>query len=951
MSDSYVLKQQHSVVILLFCLFFCLLPRIAVASNLSSVDNLPVLQPVLQLTEGLNQPTAIDIDSNGQLYVLNGVNGQVVVYSAAGSPLFRFARAGTAAGELNMPMALRVSGNDVIVADSGNHRFSVFDQQGNFLRVIHPALPAAEGQDTAAQAPVPVALHIANGILTWSDRRHHRLCQQWLDTGKLIGCQSEYGEQPGQFRYPFQIAQDPDGYLNVVDILNGRIQVYHRTAGYKYQLSRFGTAPGELYRPNAVAFDAHGLLYVSDAYFGSISVFSQGRFMGKLNTGINLKTPTDMRWFGDLFYVVDSQSSAIHVFKRSLRQVATLAKITPQTDVVASAPAISQKNCISCHLSWDKPRSVLPGGLDGVDSVDDADGVDGVSPVATPNMCYSCHHGAVIDSRVAIGQRQQHSTVHQSAYEAPDLTDRKDRIPEMFPLTESGELYCGSCHTPHNKQSKNEVSEYKTLHTGHKNAWLRENNNSNQLCEQCHKSKANTQPSTSNSVEKAPSQVNHPLSIRLAEGSMSGYETTDIKSLENGLPATLIEHGAMLGNNSELVCQSCHQIHGGFETSLLTAASGNSELCVSCHEQQSSKDLDDARHKGIHPANFTLEDPLKFLGAEIKQVTCQTCHQVHDGRPDTPLLPSVIKTTEALCESCHDRQHAATPEAARHKGVHPVGIELDDTVTIAGINVESIGCLSCHSVHNGQPDTPALLETARDGQLCANCHKQQGMVVNSDHDLRFSAPSSQNHLQQTPEASGVCGSCHSLHQAGKESRFLSVVREVSGDKDNASLTTDRYCLNCHQNRGIAEVKSISRYQHPYKDLILRSDAKVMPLVNDLEDVDAVERDDEVQNRFEFGKIACTTCHDVHQWQPNQKTPLQPIAAVSEPTGPSELTAQSPQFADDKSRSREGNSHNSFLRHKGVGNTFCVDCHGIDALVKYRLYHDKKVERPDIDYIK
>jgi len=69
---------------------------------------------------------------------------------------------------------------------------------------------------------------------------------------------------------------------------------------------------------------------------------------------------------------------------------------------------------------------------------------------------------------------------------------------------------------------------------------------------------------------------------------------------------------------------------------------------------------------------------------------------------------------------------------------------------------------------------------------------------------------------------------------------------------------------------------------------------------------------------EFGMIACTTCHNPHAWQPEGKEKNQ----------------------DNKNVNIEGNSKNSFLRQADVAGTFCVSCHGIEARLKYKYYHDK-----------
>jgi hypothetical protein len=49
---------------------------------------------------------------------------------------------------------------------------------------------------------------------------------------------------------------------------------------------------------------------------------------------------------------------------------------------------------------------------------------------------------------------------------------------------------------------------------------------------------------------------------------------------------------------------------------------------------------------------------------------------------------------------------------------------------------------------------------------------------------------------------------------------------------------------------------------------------------------------------------------------------------------------------------EGSTLNSFLRTEGVKNTFCIECHGINALPKFKYFHDKNTVRQiGVDYLK
>ncbi|MCW8831344.1 MAG: hypothetical protein OQK32_07495, partial [Gammaproteobacteria bacterium] len=501
----------------------------------------------------------------------------------------------------------------------------------------------------------------------------------------------------------------------------------------------------------------------------------------------------------------------------------------------------SQKNCISCHLEWSPEYKA------GKVSHDD------VPPVASERMCYSCHHGAVLDSRRAIGRGEQHPDIHHQREKDKKHKNKKskDEIPEAFPLLSSNkkaekekQLSCGSCHTPHSA----DIDESDTLYAAHANPWLRVLNKDGDLCQQCHESKL---ASTQN--KKFPLKgVNHPGGIYLKRppaDETEGYAVD--KNLHKGLPNDLLEQGLSLGGDKQMICQSCHQIHGAANEVLTPLEIDEAQLCAACHERQHAKDEKEARGKGVHPVNIELEKFIKFGEKKIKKITCLTCHSLHDGKEGTALL------------------------------------KFDN----------------------------------RDGKLCSFCHKEYDEVVNTDHDLRITAKDHENHFEQKPEQIGVCGSCHTLHQGEEQFDFLYAgerrqYREKGKEKP---LERDRICMNCHQEKGVAEKKVVEFFSHPVDDLVLRSDARVMPLVNAKNEI------------AEFGAIACVTCHDPHRWQPEHESNKK-----------EEVTEQS------ELKNQEGNVLNSFLRRRGAKGTFCVKCHGIETRIKYKYYHDQMVRSDSVD---
>jgi sugar lactone lactonase YvrE len=85
-----------------------------------------------------NQPSAVAIAANGDIFVADGhggdSNARVVKFSKDGTFIMTWGKKGSAPGEFNIPHALAFdSKGRLFVADRGNNRIQIFDQQGKFI--------------------------------------------------------------------------------------------------------------------------------------------------------------------------------------------------------------------------------------------------------------------------------------------------------------------------------------------------------------------------------------------------------------------------------------------------------------------------------------------------------------------------------------------------------------------------------------------------------------------------------------------------------------------------------------------------------------------------------------------------------------------------------------------------------------------------------------------------
>jgi len=200
-----------------------------------------------------------------------------------------------------------------------------------------------------------------------------------------------------------------------------------------------------------------------------------------------------------------------------------------------------------------------------------------VAPVATPRMCYSCHHGVVIESRRTIGRGEQHPDIHHQRTEKK-RSDEQDEIPDIFPLVGDGRLSCGSCHTPHGSDPERAVGDERR----EKNRWMRISNREGDLCHRCHESKLD------DAMDEGRSRrgVNHPVGIFLEPPPHRGAKGYAIdRKLQRGLPRALLGQGLRTGPARQMICQSCHRVHGAARETLVPVTGDGSRLCIECHRR------------------------------------------------------------------------------------------------------------------------------------------------------------------------------------------------------------------------------------------------------------------------------------------------------------------------------------------------------------------------------
>lgn len=204
---------------------------------------LPHPNPPLPPVDGLfRQVTDMAWDKAGNTYISDGyINSRIAKVDANGNWLKSWGEPGNQPGQFSTPHSIAVdAGDQVYVADRGNRRIQVFDQEGKFLRQItidvpfdsnarpaignKPILPSKGGQTMAPGSPWAICITPApSQMLYVSDAYPGRIYKLTLD-GKVLGVLGESGKQLKQFGWIHEIACPSVNELYVAELLNWRVQ-------------------------------------------------------------------------------------------------------------------------------------------------------------------------------------------------------------------------------------------------------------------------------------------------------------------------------------------------------------------------------------------------------------------------------------------------------------------------------------------------------------------------------------------------------------------------------------------------------------------------------------------------------------------------------------------------------------------------------------------------------
>ncbi|MCP3904051.1 MAG: hypothetical protein GY715_10495 [Planctomycetes bacterium] len=170
-----------------------------------------------------------------------------------------FGANGTALGQFAYPRCIAV--------DAEREFVYVIDKTARVQRFGFDGKPQLQWDMPAKANGKPTGISVApDGRVFVADTHYHRVIA-YDDAGHELLRFGGYGEGPGEFIYPTDVAFGPEGRLYVAEYGgHDRIQVFEPDGTYLFEFGCFGPEPGCFDRPQSILFDAAATeLYIADS--------------------------------------------------------------------------------------------------------------------------------------------------------------------------------------------------------------------------------------------------------------------------------------------------------------------------------------------------------------------------------------------------------------------------------------------------------------------------------------------------------------------------------------------------------------------------------------------------------------------------------------------------------------------------------------------------------------
>ncbi|MCX8129196.1 MAG: carboxypeptidase regulatory-like domain-containing protein [Clostridia bacterium] len=314
-------------------------------------DSVPNIQPELNFSyfsvtgnnAPFNGPTDSAVDSNGNLYISDFGNNRIVKFDKSGKFLTAYGTYGSEVGKFYKPSGIATDGQDrVYVADTYNNRVVRFkdDNANGTIEADEWQVWGGISGNGPLQFNKPMGVYVKGNVVYVADTYNHRISvfdnSDASATWKAFGMN---GSAEGQFKAPYDVAIDNEDNIWVSDTFNNRVQSFDKDFSY---LSSFSAN-----YPYGLGVDSLGNVFAAERQSGYIKCVNNNfTFAGKGTTAGLFTSPVGVNIDkSDTIWVVDATAAKIQY------AADTLIPVTGTATVITKLPDNTVLNGSSVTLT------------------------------------------------------------------------------------------------------------------------------------------------------------------------------------------------------------------------------------------------------------------------------------------------------------------------------------------------------------------------------------------------------------------------------------------------------------------------------------------------------------------------------------------------------------------------------------------------------------------------
>lgn len=268
--------------------------------------------PVAKDSLTLNNPQAIAINPEGQVFVVDTGNNRVIQFDQHGKFIYSVGGFGWEKEQFDQPLDISAKiGLDIFVADFNNQRIERYDKNLNYISSFYSDPLASPDLQFGFPSSVDISKH---GELFICDNENNRVLKI-NSFGEPEFSFGDFNWGEGKLEHPVRVEVTPWDQVLVVDDATSEIVVFDYYGNF---IARFGK--DTLKKPRGLAIDNFKQIFVADTGNHRVVLFDRnyrvifswgkrGKKLGAFNQ------PADVALFQEKIYVLDSGNQRVQVFQ------------------------------------------------------------------------------------------------------------------------------------------------------------------------------------------------------------------------------------------------------------------------------------------------------------------------------------------------------------------------------------------------------------------------------------------------------------------------------------------------------------------------------------------------------------------------------------------------------------------------------------------------------------